>query len=313
MARSHESAEGSLELLLDTITNTFGSVLFITMLVAILLRMSGHSTQDREPTSKIEQARAVARAAEVSAEIDRLKATLETLPHGDPALTRIEADVVRAMQETAEALAQDTSVARETIAKQERIAHLEREVNEIARDLEKIAPDAKEQATRREAAERRAAELAKLSAELDRPVDPDRIVQTARLPELSATRKQPFGLLLKYGRIYVMHDWDDSGNRLGPNSNHFVITKRDDGRQSAQARPDAGHIADGATSKKTVREILRRFPAEKWYVQIVVNEDSFSQFQTVKKSLIDLGYQYEPIPMRVNGGVWDQGGVDRGQ
>jgi len=313
MGRSHESVEGSLELLLDTITNTFGSVLFITMLVAILLRMSGHATQDREPTSKIEQARAAARAAELLAEIDRLKATLETLPHSDPVLTRIEADVARAMQETAEALAQDTSIATETIAKQERIADLEQEATQIARDLKKIAPDAEEHATRREAADRRAAALAAIALELDRPVDPNRIVQTARLPELSATRKQSLGLLLKYGRLYLMHDWDESGNRLGPNSNHFVITKRADGRQAAHARPDAGHIADGATSKKTIREILRRFPSDKWYVQIVVNEDSFSQFQTVKESLVDLGYQYEPIPKRADGGVWDQGGSARGQ
>jgi hypothetical protein len=110
-----------------------------------------------------------------------------------------------------------------------------------------------------------------------------------------------------------MHDWDDSGNRLGPNSNHFVITKRTDGRQSAHARPDAGHIADEATSQKTVREILRRFPSDKCYVQIVVNDDSFSQFQTLKESLVDPGYQYERIPRREDDGVWDQGGVDRGQ
>jgi hypothetical protein len=105
LAQAIRSVEGSLELLLDTITNTFGSVLFITMLVAILLRMSGHATQDREPTSKIEQARVAARAAELSAEIDRLKATLETLPYSDPAMPRIEADVARAMQETAIRLA----------------------------------------------------------------------------------------------------------------------------------------------------------------------------------------------------------------
>lgn len=313
MARSHESAEGSLELLLDTITNTFGSVLFITMLVAILLRMSGHSTQDREPTSKIEQARAVARAAELSAEIGRLNATLETLPHGDPALARIEADIATSMQEIAAALTKDTSVATETIAKQERIADLEREASEIARDLEKLAPDANEQATRREAAERRAAELAALALELDRPVDPDRIEQTARLPELATTKKDQFSLLLKYGRLYVMHSWDNAGTRLGPNPDHFVIAARPDGRQSAKARPDAGHIADGATTTPVLREILKHFPPKEWVIAVVVNEDSFAQFQTVKESLVELGYQYEPVPVRTDGGVWDQGGSARGQ
>lgn len=314
MARSRESVEGSLELLLDTITNTFGSVLFITMLVAILLRMSGRVTGEQEPVSKTAQARAEARVAESSAEIDRLKTALDALPASDPVLTQIESDVTAVVSETARVLAEDAAIAKEMVVDQERVAEIEQRAAEAEKLLSQLEPAAKEQADRRQKAEEKAAELARIAVELDRPVDPDRIVQTATLPELSATKKKQFGLFIKYGRVYVMHVWDANGERLHPNTDDFVIAARPDGTQSAKARPDAGQIADAATIRKSLSEILKRFPADRWVVAVVVNDDSFAQFQTVKTALVDLGYQYEPVIVRRNNGVWDFGGTGkRGQ
>src|SRR5690606_37642283 len=43
MSRSSSATDDSLDLLLDTICNTFGGVLFISMLVVILLNMSSES------------------------------------------------------------------------------------------------------------------------------------------------------------------------------------------------------------------------------------------------------------------------------
>jgi len=316
MARSRETVDGSLELLLDTITNTFGSVLFITMLVAVLLRMAGRTSSEPPAASKTDQARIAARITELSSEIDRLSATLDALPPADPTLARIESKIVDAGRETAKVLAADADVAKEIATHQERITVLDRQATEAARDLDRITPLAAEQAARRKKAEELAADLAKRAIELDRPVDPDRIVQTARLPQLAATQKKQIGLYMKYGRVYVMHEWGPTGERLGPNANHFVISRMPDGRQKAKARPDAGHIADGTTIKQTLRDILRRFSADGWVVFVTVNEDSFAQFQSVKAALVDLGYEYEPIVIHQGptGGIWDSGGTSvRGQ
>jgi len=314
MPRSRDTVDASLELLLDTITNTFGSVLFITMLVAVLLRVSGQSEAERPPLSKTDQARTEARMAELAAEVESLKSTLDSLPVADPATARIEADIVAAAQETARLMADDTAVAASIVSEQEAMAALEAQVAHTQRELERMLPLADEQATRRREAEEGAAALAKAAVELDRPVDPTRIVQTAQLPELVETEKEQIGLLMRYGRIYVMHERSPAGERLGPNQSHFVITMRPDGRQTAKARPDAGHIADGATVNATLRQILARHPADKWVIAIVVNEDSFSQFQSVKSALVDLGYEYEPITARSGDGIWDSGGDSkRGQ
>jgi hypothetical protein len=314
MVRKHQSVDGSLDLLLDTITNTFGSVLFMTMLVAILLRTAGIVRETTAPMSKTDQARAEARVTELTVDVERLRAKLDALPPADPHLARLEAEITKAAEDTARALAEDAAVAAEAAADQERAADLVRRMVEAREKLELLKPLAEEQAGRRRQAEERAAELAKAAIELDRPVDPSRITQTARLPELMATKKDQFGIVIRYGRIYVMHERGPNGERLGPNTQHFVVTSQPDGRQAAQARPDAGYIADGATVKKTMGDILRRYPANAWVVAVIVHEDSFAQFQTVKSALVDLGYQYEPIVVRKKGGVWDSGGTTaRGQ
>jgi hypothetical protein len=309
MARSHESVDGGLELLLDTITNTFGSVLFITMLVAVLLRMTGRTSADREPVSKTEQARAEAQVAELSDEIDRLKATLDTLPTADPVMARLASDTAAAAQEIARVLTEDTTVSGEIVRSQERVAELERQAMKTAEELERVEELAAEQSKRRTQAEEMAVALAQLAVDLDRPVDPKKIVQVAQLPELTEQTKKQFAILIKYGRIYAWHVFDEDGNRRGPNPDHFMITPRPDGNLSVKARPDAGYIADGATIKQSLGRLLARFPPADWVVCTLVAEDSFAQFQTVKAALVDLGYQYEPTAVRAGEGVWDSGGV----
>lgn len=314
MARKHESVDGSLDLLLDTITNTFGSVLFITMLVAILLRTAGIVRDEESPPSRIDQARAEAQINELTVEVERLRAKLDALPPSDPNLARFEAETAKAAEDTVRVLAEDAAVAAKAATDQERAIDLARRLAEIHEKLEKLQPLAENQAECRRKAEEHAAELAKVAIELDRPVDPTRITQTARLPELMATKKEQFCIFMRYGRVYVMHDRGPNGERLGPNTQHFVVTSRPDGRQEARARPDAGYIADDATVKKTMGDILHRYPANTWVVAVIVHEDSFTQFQTVKSALVDLGYQYDPINIRKQGGVWDSGGTSvRGQ
>lgn len=313
MPRSRDSIDASLELLLDTITNTFGSVLFITMLVAILLRVSGKMEVTRESVSAVDQARAEALAAELADEIGRLTATIALLPSEDPAVAEIDASILAAVEDNARALSEDARLAAETMSDQSAAIEIEHRVVAAEQDLERVKTLAQEEAERRKRAEERGAALAKLAIELDRPVDPKQIIQIVRLPEIAETEKKQVGLLMRYGRVYVMHRWSPGGERLGPNTDDFVVTPRPDGGQSAKARPDAGHIADGATVRDTLREILGQFPAAEWVVAVVVHEDSFSQFQSVKTALVELGYQYEPFSYRKDEGLWDAGGTGRGQ
>jgi hypothetical protein len=104
MRRRRTTTElGSLELLLDTICNTFGGIIFLAILVAVLLQFSGAAKQSDAkagPTSSSDTVaeevaaarRAIARQNELIASLER---SVSTAPAGDiPQLKKQLADAI---------------------------------------------------------------------------------------------------------------------------------------------------------------------------------------------------------------------------
>lgn len=309
--------DSSLELLLDTITNTFGSVLFLTILVTLLLRTAGDAARDSKPLeapmSLADQDLLESRIADASRDCELLQIRLAKLATADPALLALQATVLKRTNETVGILAEVAGIDGRALEDQRIAMASDAERNRIDTALSEIKPEAEKEAERRRVVEAEAKELAKLAVDLDRPVDSAKIVQTAVLPVLGATEKKQIGLYMRYGRLYVMHRWNEAGERLGPNPEHFLIAQQPDATQTATARPDAGFIADAATVRRELVRILKAFPPDQWVVGVVVYEDSFAQFQAVKAALVELGYEYEPIRTGPGNPVRDRGGSSRGQ
>ena len=80
MSRKREGPDGSLELLLDTICNTFGGVLFISILVVILLNMSSKQAETTPPTdaARAELIEAQARLSKTNDELEQLLTAIQT-------------------------------------------------------------------------------------------------------------------------------------------------------------------------------------------------------------------------------------------
>ena len=316
MSRKY-STESSLELLLDTITNTFGSVLFLTMLVTLLLRNAGHNISSGQatvvPLTAGEQAMIQSRLVALTTEVAQLQQEAPAFQREDASLATLHA----ALRETAEAtvatLCRDAEMAVQIATIQRRITDINTEATKIITELAAAHSRATEAEKRRELAEAQAAKLVKTAIEIDRPVDPAKIVQVAHMPELVPSDKPQFSIYLRYGRLYVMHKWSNEGKRLGPNPDQFVITRSATGLQKAKAIPQAGIIADGNTIERELRSILERFPPAAWGVTVVVHEDSFAQFQAVKSALVTLGYKYYPMSTGPDYPVQDSGGQGREQ
>lgn len=312
-----KAADSSLELLLDTITNTFGSVLFLTILVTLLLRTGGDESKDTRsiepPVSEDEQFALESRIATAVEDCERLQAQLAEIAPVDPGLSTLQTMILEKTKETFRLLADVGVQDARTLAEQRRAVAADAEIERISTALAETKLRAEREAERRRVLEEEAARLARLAVDLDRPLDSMEIVQTAVLPVLGATQKKEIGLYMRYGRLYVMHRWSDEGERLGPNTEHFVVVSKADGTQTATARPDAGVIADAATIQRELKQLLSRFPADRWVVGLVVYDDSFSQFQAVKAALVELGYQYNPIRTGQGNPVRDRGGTSRGQ
>jgi hypothetical protein len=307
------STEGSLDLLLDTITNTFGSILFLTMLVALLLRTTSPPTSDDRgsaaasdpPLSALEQAQRSAAIDELSAEIDRLTRALAAMEFDDPDQAWLKAALATATDKTRRVVQEDAALTATIAEAQRMIADTAIEAARIDAALARAEEDATMESARRHEAEQRAAELAQAAEDPDLKSQDAGTVTTQIPPvfEPLEAEKQQVGLLMRYGRLYMMHRWEH-GQRLGPNTDHFVIMVKPDGQQTAIARPDAGVPVQGPQLRNQLVDMLAGFPSDRWVVAIAVHRDSFGIFQAVKEILISLGYKYEPLlpPLRDTGG-----------
>jgi low affinity Fe/Cu permease len=292
----------SLELMLDTICDTFGSVLFIAILVVMLLQQTGG---DVTPPPSIavppEQVHDLSqKVTELTAELVRLKANRESQ------VAIIESfapeEVRELIQRRRELAAQDTDL-------QVKASELLVQNAELAARVE---------------ADR--AENAKVQQDLDAALrekqqtrttlENDRKSRTteARLPVLRPPgARQEIGLVIRYGRLYLWHRYDQFHNRQGLNTDDFVIVGEEDGGLLTLPKPTGGILLDGsAESKDAVRRLLRRFDSRICYFSPIVRPDSFAAFAHFRDIALELGFNYRLMPVEANSPVYDRGGSATG-
>jgi hypothetical protein len=317
MARKSDLNDSSLELLLDTICNTFGGVLFLAMLVSLLLtqtrKRSELEAETADPVPAVSAADLVrldARADEAERELAQLEAVVADVRQmgsqmADPGYrekldamqqaVRVENELaarrVRVLREIADAQAAAARAAGKTTATERERAEAEHEL-EVAR-------------TRLEAATRERERLVQSAIRLRDDIARSATVSTTgRAPRERDTDKSEFGVMLKYGRMYLMHNYGSGEREV--NTKDFVLNP---GllNNTAEPKPNAGlDLKDRSLSVAALRRYLAPHPARDWYPCLVVHPDSFEEFLTLKAALVSLGYEYRLMP--TNKGVLDGGG-----
>lgn len=315
--RQRDSAAGSLELLLDTICNTFGGVLFLAMLVSLLLAQSRRRTDadetagDPRPAfTPADLARLDITAEELAAEVDRLERAvqqaraaatdfsvpnlaeqLENLETEERTRDRLAAERTRSLTGLATAQAA-TARARALAAADAREATRAESASEAAR-------------TRLEAAIEERQRLVQSAIDLEASEAAKATVQTSgRAPRERQTAKREFGVLLRYGRMYIMKV--PRGNDLVVNEREFFV-EQGVAQNVARAKPHAGlDLSQQSAIGTELEQRLRPFPPDSWYPCLVVHSDSFEPFLALKTELVARGYEYRLLP--TDGSVVDRGG-----
>lgn len=320
--RRRRADDSSLELLLDTITNTFGGILFIAILLSLLLKSSSRTAREAatrvEPMSAVEQAELESQVADLQQDVESLRrrvAAAASEPGDSQAedselgkLSAAAAAVEAAVLERAEAVRNTLEHQREAAAATEQFEMLEQ-------DRKMIEDRLAEAEHRLAAAREEAAKLAEAALQIDRPQGPTEIEQTVSLPSLRPSLKTEVALYVRFDKIFMMHSWRN-GERQGPNTDQFVIvpTPSGDGvRQVARPKPDTGMDVNADTITDDLRRMLQSFPPNKFVVSVVVFEDSFDVFQLIKASIVRNGYEYRPIPLSPGQSIVDTGGRGEAQ
>lgn len=319
--RRRRADDSSLELLLDTITNTFGGILFIAILLSLLLKSSSRNAREsasrEDPMSAVEQAELESRVADLRQDAESLqrRVAAATQPGDSQAddstlgrLSAAAAAVEKSVAERAEAV-------RSTLESQREAATATKQVEMLEQDRKSAEQRLAEAERRLAAAREEAARLAEAALSIDRPPGATEIEQTVRLPSLRPSLKSEVGLYVRFDRIFMMHTWKN-GQRQGPNTQHFVIIALPNGegtRQVARPKPAAGMPVNPATVTEDLRRLLQTFPPDRFVVSMVVFEDSFDVFQLIKAAIVQNGYEYRPIPLRPGESVVDSGGRGEAQ
>ena len=300
MRRRHSAINGSLDLLLDTICNTFGGVLFVAMLVVVMLRMTAKTADaiPREAVTEVELLELERQQAEVRTVLDSQRRATEQLSSQqslvDPAAAELWQQLT-ALQNERDVLI-DTRLA--TLG---RTAKLQASINQVTKALAEIESDEQDLKSRR--------------AEVTLALDEERKSRThdADLPRLRTSDKIEVQTALRYGRFYIWHKYDNYGIRSGLNTDDYIVLEDTPSSIVTTQLPYAGTPIDKSDeSHQAVKARLGRFGSNRHYIQVTVWLDSFEQFRHIKEVLVTNGFDYRLTPAMAESQFIDRGGKSEG-
>jgi hypothetical protein len=284
MSRKSSASSDSLDLLLDTICNTFGGVLFIAMLVIILLNMSSEQAASDPPTPDAQTQLATAQAEMVraQAELDRLRRaaaeqTKLASQFSDPKVKSLLSTMTASQQQV-------TAAAATTAANLQAAADKQRDINQMASDLAAL-----------EAALTRAQEqLAAVESQLKQ--EKELRTRTVSLPKQKQTTKDQVAFLLQGGKLYAYMRIGSTGVPEHDTRDTKVVTV---GMESFVEPVQSGGAAvnpAGDTSGAIAQKFKGWQPAQH-FIAVAVWPDSFEHFSAVRQVLVERGFEYQLLPM----------------
>lgn len=260
---------GSLDMLLDTMCNTFGGVCFIALMVAIISAMSPAGKGVDDAGAETEQMLADRELERLARRRDELAAAL-SIQRSFVATNSGGAAVV------------DMALLRSGVASNETAAaELKSRLRELEDALASVATDS--EYSRREAA-RLARVLKELEARLDRPAGRQRAVRTPVERELSGMRCEDFWL--RGGRLYLLkNDWQTKASdwTLGADGKRHI---------TYSPIPGKGYVVDESFFFGEDWLKIRRELDAKGYVRIFSDRKSFPQLCKLRDALVHFRKQY---------------------
>jgi len=303
MARSAPHIDDGLELLLDTVCNMFGGILFLALLICMQYNATSEMVDRPSNTdADIEQVLALKQIKnDVTVLKDSLEVSQERVATQETLLTALGGQIdqeilseLRNLQLREYQLHQSLNELREVVGDQQRrqsdaleqVEQASRKLEESRAVLSKLHEQAQE--ARQESAEANA-ELQELQ---------DRQAVQLRLPRAHATSKKQVAIFLSNDRFRMPYKHDVNGNVIARNEEEVVFEVGSTSVSPANFVPNRGITVFG--NRESLQAIDRRlvmFQPNAHYIMIAVWPDSFGSFRQVRDHLIGQGYEYQLLLM----------------
>jgi hypothetical protein len=281
--RSSDGDEfGSLELLLDTICNTFATVIFISMLASLLAQNSAPQTMNAAEVAAATQAVA---QLELDAEqlADRRAALERELAQQSALLDRFaSSETLQLATAVRNLLSEHSQLLADSNAAAEDLLQTEQQQLELEQSLARLREELQRQQQDHQAA---ASELSELETRQGRE---------AVIRRVHETDKFALTYALDNGRLYSVHTLSGPGSDVTDvtiNRTDCLVTERN-GRTEITMKPAAGvAIRDNADAREQARQRFRNVGSS-FVVRLFVARDSFTEFHQIKEVLRELQLEY---------------------
>lgn len=299
MKRRQGPSAGSLDLLLDTICNTFGGVLFLAILFAVLLRNPRAEPTPEEPTQE-EYEEASLKMLALENQLQEAQARLETLQRAAETQTDLMQQIATPEGNVAIAHWKATQAQYDALAAVRLKVLARLDARQAALDQSNADNlDLDEQLKHLTEALR--------MAEIELKKEVEARTQNARLPKQRTSAKMEIATVMRYGRFYIWH------KQVGPfgkdlNTDEFVIVADETHQVEVTPKPYAGTpINSSPESREALKKRLSAFRPDRVLIAVVVFDDSFDRFQDLKRVLIEQGFDYRILP-KGDEPIYDRGG-----
>lgn len=275
MSRRRIEIPDSLELLLDTICNTFGAVIFISMLLSILAgeKASEASTQtsdeqidQMETQLKKDITKARARHTQLKTQLNQQSELLKKF--SNPASLQMAMEISQASQTQLQVL-NTKSEQIETLTEQD--AESLRKEGMLSQQLQK-----------RDELDR---QVKAITRELDAATA--QAGRKAKVSRVRPTSKTGFGYMLHDSKLYR------TVNAEGKIDAHDCSELDRAGSHVLLPRPTGGIAMP--TEQNRVESRFEHLDNKRHFVRLFVSPNSFGQFVAVKDALVSLNLEYEVI------------------
>lgn len=300
-ARRWKREEGdSLDLLLDTMCNLFGGIVFVALLVALLAgddaskkvnpsRSPSQDLLEREIANLEEEEKALKQVLEEEAKQGASKASVE------------DQAAVKTLKRELEALRQALALASGDKSGGQDLGQFLQEAKERKLNLEKEAIRLENQKkSLKEEKERLAKRMADLKKRGEEAVEEK--IQGFRFPRERASAKKPYWILLSGDEVFPVRNADSGWSYW----EKYVTVRPSPNRD--EIRPIPGR---GLKSEKEIRGVFSSISSASFYPVFFVAPDSFARFRKAREIALEMGFEFganfdemdEPLVLVTEGGT----------
>lgn len=301
MSLRHKRLSDSLDMLLDTMCNTFGGIILLAVMVTLLARRERQEgTANNTESVKVQQHQLSIAKDSLSRSVQLRDQLKQKALSGDwkiqVALLRsrqeIQSEIQRMSDQNQKSLhVLETAAA---LTPTDRLKTLEEKI--VTAELQTLEAKNRLAAaqTNRARIGTRISEITQNQALLVKDSE-----QKLRLPMERTSEQKPNYFIARYGRIFPCRNYD-----RGQNYEDIVWSKNSEGEVATPKRDR------GFTDPNKLQDYFQRIPSRKVYVVFLVYEDSFSIFNKAKDLAVRAGvtYGWEPYVASRSVQFVDEGG-----